>query len=103
MPDNKININAENNYAFINSCYYGHLEIVKLLTKTGKVNNGLINAYCDNYDKETLKLIFDMNYKPLNDKMEKEYELHVERKKLIKQEINEKILPELEDLIYNYE
>ncbi len=47
IPNNKININAYNNYAFRISCIYDHLEVIKYLLS---IPDNKININADNDD-----------------------------------------------------
>jgi ankyrin repeat protein len=102
LPNNNININAIDDEAFMWSCKKGHIEIIKLLIKTKKIDNEIINKYFKYYNKEIIKLIFDIGYTPLNTEMKKYHEEYKEMKLKMKHEVNKYMIPELTDLVYEY-
>jgi hypothetical protein len=102
MPNSNININAANDYAFTESCYYEHFEIIKLLLGTGKISNEMVNMYVKYYNEDIIKQIFDMGYIPLNEKMKEYFEEYTKMKLITKREICKYMIPELVDLIYEY-
>jgi hypothetical protein len=62
----------------------------------------MVNTYAKYYNKEIIKLIFDMGYIALNEQMKGYFEEYTKTKLTTKREICKYMIPELTDLIYDY-
>lgn len=70
---NNVDIHFKSDYAFKCSCMRKHLDVAKWLVSLGKFDDHIINQLQSNYDKEIIRLLWKLGYKPTGRKMIKKF------------------------------